>query len=65
MTSKRGRLVITGAGATFPYGKDANDSNFAHRAVVSPTTEELKVAMDLFCTRALLAACRKRMTEIA
>ena len=61
---KEAGLVITGAGATFPYGKDANDSNL-RIAPSFPTTEELKVAMDLFCTCALLAACRKRMTEIA
>lgn len=59
---KEAGLVITGAGATFPYGKDERDSNL-RIAPSYPKTEELQVAMELFCTCALLAACQKRMTE--
>ena len=59
---KEAGLVITGAGATFPYGKDERDSNL-RIAPSYPKTEELQVAMELFCTCALLAACQKRMAE--
>lgn len=59
---KEAGLVITGAGATFPYGKDEHDSNL-RIAPSYPKTEELQVAMELFCTCALLAACQKRMAE--
>ena len=51
-------LVMTGAGATFPYGKDPQDSNI-RIAPSLPPVEELEKAMDLFCTCLKIAALEK------
>ena len=45
--AKEAGLVMTGAGATFPYGKDPHDSNI-RIAPSYPTPEELAVAADIF-----------------
>jgi DNA-binding transcriptional MocR family regulator len=55
---KEAGLVMTGAGATYPYGKDPKDSNMR----VAPSlrgTEELKKAMEIYCTSLKLAALNK------
>lgn len=44
---KEAGMVLTGAGATFPYGKDPKDSNI-RIAPSFPTPEEMAVATDLF-----------------
>ena len=44
---KEAGVVMTGAGATFPYGKDSKDSNI-RIAPTLPTPEELSKAADLF-----------------
>lgn len=48
-------VIMTGPGATYPYGKDPDDSNLR----IAPTfasLEELDVAMDVFCTCIKLAS---------
>ena len=51
---------MTGAGATFPYGNDPQDSNL-RIAPSLPPLEELRAAAEVFCTCALLAAVEKRL----
>lgn len=51
-------IVMTPAGATYPYGMDPNDSNI-RIAPSLPPVEELKKAMDVFCTCIKLAALEK------
>ena len=52
---KEAGVVMTGAGATFPYGKDPQDSNI-RIAPSLPPVAELEAAMDVFCTCLKLAA---------
>ena len=52
---KEAGVVMTGAGATFPYGIDPNDSNI-RIAPSLPPVEELESAMEIFCTSLKLAA---------
>ena len=51
-------VIMTGAGATYPYGKDPHDSNI-RIAPSYPSVEELKLAMELFCICAELACVEK------
>lgn len=53
---------MTGAGATFPYGKDPKDQNI-RIAPSYPTCEELQKAMDLFCLCVKLAGVKKLLAE--
>ncbi len=55
---KEAGVVMTSAGATFPYGKDPQDSNI-RIAPSLPPVEELEKAMDVFCTCLKLAALEK------
>ncbi len=52
---KEAGVVMTGAGATFPYGKDPQDSNI-RIAPSLPPVQELSAAMEIFCTSLKLAA---------
>ena len=56
-------VVMTGAGATYPYGIDPNDSNI-RIAPTYPTIDELGSAMDIFCVCAKLAAVEKLLENI-
>ena len=49
---------ISGAGATFPYGKDPKDSNI-RIAPSFPTPEEMKQAADLFVLCVKLVSVEK------
>ena len=55
-------VVLTGAGATYPYGNDPHDSNI-RIAPTFPPVSELKTAMDLFCLSAKLAAVEKLLAQ--
>ena len=52
---KEAGVTMTGAGATFPYGVDPNDSNI-RIAPSLPPVEELEKAMEIFCAALKLAA---------
>lgn len=51
-------LIMTGAGATFPYGKDPKDSNI-RIAPSFPTVEEMAQAAELFTLCVKLASVEK------
>ena len=53
-------VVITGAGATFPYHKDPRDRNL-RLAPSYPPVEELELSATLFCICAEMAAIEKKL----
>ena len=55
---KEAGLVLTGAGAVYPYGKDPADSILRIAPTFAPVSE-LPVAMEIFCLSAKLAAIEK------
>ena len=55
-------LILTDAGATYPYKKDPNDSNM-RIAPSYPTVEELEKAIEVFCVCVKLAAVNKLLKE--
>jgi len=55
---KEAGVVLTGAGATYPYGNDPADSNI-RIAPSYPPVDELKKSMELFCLCVKLAAIEK------
>ncbi len=52
---KEAGVVMTPAGATYPYGKDPHDSNIR----IAPSTEELKQACEIFVTCVKLVSLDK------
>lgn len=59
---KEAGIVLTDAGATFPYGADPNDSNI-RVAPTFPPQEELRQAMHLLCICVRLAASEKLLAD--
>ncbi len=55
-------VVLTGAGATFPYGKDPKDSNI-RIAPTYPTAEEMAQATDVFVLCVKLVSVEKLLRE--
>jgi DNA-binding transcriptional MocR family regulator len=60
--AKEAGLVMTGAGATFPYGKDPKDSNI-RIAPSFPTPQELSVAAEIFVLSVKLVSVEKLLSE--
>jgi len=57
MAGKAG-VKLTPAGSTHPYGKDPTDSNI-RLAPTMPSVDEIKTAMEVFCTCVELVSARK------
>ncbi len=60
--AKEAGLIMTPAGATFPYGKDPKDSNI-RIAPSYPTPEELKIAAEIFVLSVKLVSIDKLLEE--
>ncbi len=56
--AKEAGVVFTGAGATYPYKNDPDDSNL-RIAPTLPPIDELRTAMKIFCCSAKIAALEK------
>ena len=55
---KEAGVILTGAGAAFPYGNDANDSNI-RIAPSLPPIDELQTAISVLCLCAKIAVLEK------
>ncbi len=55
-------LVLTGVGATYPYGIDPNDANI-RIAPSCPSVEELDTAARILCAAVKIAACESILAE--
>ena len=55
-------VVLTGAGATYPYGKDPEDSNI-RIAPSFPTPEEMAEATKIFVLCVKLASVEKLLND--
>ena len=56
-------MVLTGAGATFPYKKDQHDKNI-RIAPAYPTMDELKMTAELFVLCVKLVSVERLLGEI-
>ena len=57
---KQAGVVMTAAGATYPYGIDPNDSNI-RIAPSLPPVAELEKAMEIFCVCMRMAALEQKL----
>ena len=55
-------VVLTGAGAAYPYGVDPEDSNI-RIAPTFPPVDELKIAAELLCVAARLSTVEKLLAQ--
>lgn len=60
--AKEAGVILTGAGATFPYGKDPRDRNI-RIAPTFPPIGELRKAIELLCICVQLASAKKILEE--
>ena len=60
---KEAGVTLTGAGATYPYGRDPRDSNI-RIAPTYPTPEELAQATDLFVLCVKLVSVEKLLAQM-
>ena len=58
---KEAGVILTDAGATYPYGNDPKDCNI-RLAPSFPPLDELEQAMEVFCTAIKLAAAEKLLS---
>ena len=61
--AKKAGVTMTGAGATWPYGKDPQDSNI-RVAPTLPPLEDLKIAAELFTLCVKLVSAKKLLDEM-
>jgi hypothetical protein len=59
---KKAGVIMPPAGATWPYGKDPNDSNI-RIAPTYPTLNELKSAMETFTLCVRIASAKKILAD--
>ncbi len=59
---KEAGVVLTDAGATYPYKNDPNDNNI-RIAPTFPTVSELTTAMEIFCVSVKLASVEKLLAK--
>ena len=60
---KKAGLVLTGAGATYPYGKDPHDSNI-RIAPSFPADDDLALAMKVFTCVVKLVSVKKYLADM-
>lgn len=60
---KKAGLIMTGAGATYPYGKDPHDSNI-RIAPSYPPLSDLILAMELFALCVKIVSIDKLLAEM-